>query len=273
MVGCQPTVKVSNPPSPLGIPVTFCIDLLGKEEPIFTKPLLLVLSRLEQEDFIQLTIKECSTKSDYIDTLSRSASNQSIVLTGPLMAEEVEVVAKEYPDSHFLVLDFPLYHNNISSIAFLEEAMACRAIQVGRNQSVSKKIGALFPGAVEDPLSVWLKKACQPHLVEFVPIDSSSQVALAILAKWRKEGVDFIYIARSSHLETIILSESSRNEGDRFRIICPKLNLPTEKQKAVVAYLEKNYEPLLRKLLPILKQPKKQGQLYWSTDFSLVLTR
>lgn len=268
---CQKKINpVLSPPS--GTPITFCIDILGKEEPIFTQPVLKLLAEMEKEQIITLHLESCQNKADYIETLTRIAKTTSFVITGALMAEEVATVASLYPNCSFLVLDFPMDSTNVSSLVFREEDMAKRAMALGRNQSTTKKIGAMFLGEKEASLSKALWEVCQPAEVSFLSLENSSQQAFDRLQLWKKEGIDFVYLARAPYLESIVLSES-KTKSKPIQIICPRLILPEENQKTVFAFLEKNYRPLLEKILKDMVHQKKQGQIYWSTDFSLVLTR
>lgn len=251
--------------------VSFCIDILGPREPIFTEPVTTALMELAKTD-IRLIKQICKEKSEYSQQLMLCANQSDLIIAGPLMAEELTEVAAKFPDKFFILLDFPAKGKNIASIIFSEEDMAKRALTICLNNSKTKKIGALFMGVPDSPLSVVLTHSLQPARIDFVKVFEKSSEVLKKIRSWEKEQIDFIFIDKAPYLEETI-SSLSKDKTRTVQIVCPRIILPPDQLTPVLATIEKNYKPILTKLVTAFLKEKNSAQIYLVNDFISVLTR
>ncbi|MDD4664083.1 MAG: BMP family ABC transporter substrate-binding protein [Caldisericia bacterium] len=84
--------------------VGFCIDILGPEEPVFTKPFLTAFNTLEKKKRIHLEIQTCDFASEYKTALRNLAQQNRIVFCGPLFSRFIMQVAKEFPETYFVLM-------------------------------------------------------------------------------------------------------------------------------------------------------------------------
>jgi len=84
--------------------VGFCIDILGSEEPVFTKSFLAALHTLEKKRVIRLETKTCDYASEYKTALRNLAQKNRIVFCGPLFSRYIMQAAKEFPGTYFVLM-------------------------------------------------------------------------------------------------------------------------------------------------------------------------
>jgi len=86
------------------VSVGFCIDILGLEEPVFTKPFLTALHTLEKKRRIRLAIQTSHFASEYKSALENLARQNQVVFCGPLFSRFIMQVAKEFPETYFVLM-------------------------------------------------------------------------------------------------------------------------------------------------------------------------
>jgi hypothetical protein len=269
---CQPKNTQPTMNKKKNLSVSFCIDILGENEPIFTKPLLNTLLSFEKRDDLQLQTVLCQNRSDYLEGLTICAKNSDFVIAGSLMAEEVREIATHYPDNYFILFDFSLPGKNIISVVFPEEGMAKIAWDSSIQQSKTKKIGAIFPGNPEHPLSVLLQDIWKLGSVDFVPFDASASSVIKTLQRFQQEKIDFVYLAKASYLEDAILT-LSKEEGNNLHLVCPRVILNPEQSSVVTCQIEKNYDAILKNLFQDYRAGALKAKTYFVSDFTSVLTK
>lgn len=268
---CQKKQRFHSSPDKTGISVSFCSDILGEEEPIFTKPVLTIMESMANTGIIRLTKQVCTNKADYINQLSVCAQSSDLIFGGALMAEELIEVSHLFPNKFFVLLDFPAKGSNIASVLFREEDMLKRAMTICLNNSKTKKIGALFPGDPTTSLSIVLKNTI-PALVDFIPLDSSSEFTINKLNSFSQNQVDFVYLAKAPYLEDVVASLAKDNKTG-IQLVCPRIILSPGQSSVVFATIEKNYQPILYSLIKAYETKQIKAQTYFSSDFISVLTR
>jgi hypothetical protein len=266
--GC--TKKTSVPiPAENQIRVGMVIDILGTQEPIFTKPVVSLLQEMEKTGKIVLSLQTCSHKAEYEKNLILLSETNHLIIVGPLFAKEVAKIAPLYPYKHFISLDFPVKGPNITSLLFREEDMALRGLTLCRNQSKTKKIGAIFQGDPGSSFSVVLTDTIPEARTLFIPFGSSSSRMLEAIKEISLPPIDFVYIGQASYLEEMITIFFKNNQSN-LGIVCPKLII-SEKITPIFATIEKNYTPSLTKLIDEYRAKKQLPSLLFVSDFSSVL--
>ena len=132
------------------VSVGFCIDILGDEEPVFTKPFLTTLQALEQKRSIRLETQICRFASEYKTALSDLAQKNRIVFCGPLFSQSIAQAAKEFPETYFVLMqaipeDFPAISTPLSNLQWILYRKEDIAFLMGQ-------IGSYFPNKA----SCWL---------------------------------------------------------------------------------------------------------------------
>jgi hypothetical protein len=270
-VSCQKK-QIANPlNNKQGVSVSFCIDILDAQEPIFTKPVLEALEKMEKSGLIKLYKQICDNKAEYTRKLSLCAQNSDLIIAGPLMKEELVETSELFPNKFFILLDFPAKGSNIASIVFREEDMAKRALIICQNNSKTKKIGAIFPGDPDSSLSIVLKHSLTVTKMDFIPVGTKSFLVLEKIKSWNLSQIDFIYLARASYLEEVITS-LSKEVNSNLQVVCPRIIL-TDKTSPVFATIEKNYQPILEQLINEFSKKEIKPETYLVSDFISVLNQ
>lgn len=254
------------------ISVSFCIDILGVNEPIFTKPLLDILGTLEKRGELTLQIVECQNRSEYEKRLSQCAKTTDLVVAGPMMAEATRETAKLFPDKYFVLFDFYLPGNNIIPVVFEEDKMAKTALDICKNHSKTKKVAAIFPGNPDSPLSIFLNRIWKDGTVDFVPYDASVGSVLMILKRFQDNHIDFVYLAKASYLEDTLLA-LSKEQNRNMQVVCPRIILSKEQTSVVFCQIEKNFDPILKEILQDYKDGQLTSKNYFVRDFNTILTK
>jgi hypothetical protein len=86
------------------VSVGFCMDIMGSEEPVFTKPFLASLQQLKAKGKIRLTILPSHFASEYPSALSALAKRNHLVFCGPLFSDVIAKAAEEYPETYFVLM-------------------------------------------------------------------------------------------------------------------------------------------------------------------------
>jgi len=82
----------------------FCVDILGLDEPVFTKPFLESLQNLEKKHFIRLDVQTCTFARDYESVLQTMAQKNQLIFCGPLFSEIIVQAARKNPATFFVLL-------------------------------------------------------------------------------------------------------------------------------------------------------------------------
>lgn len=94
----------------------FCIDILGLDEPVFTKPFLKSLQDLEKKHLLQLDVQTCTFARDYESILQAMAQKNQLIFCGPLFSDIIVQIASKNPATFFVLLQsiptMPSQENN-----------------------------------------------------------------------------------------------------------------------------------------------------------------
>lgn len=95
---------IPNQPNQQRVLVGFCSDIVGQEEPVFTKPFLTALRVLEEQGKIELQVQPCQFASEYSAALGKLARSNRVVFCGPMFSRVIVRAAQDYPDTLFVLM-------------------------------------------------------------------------------------------------------------------------------------------------------------------------
>ena len=255
---CLPSSRQNKKdPAPL-LKVSFCVDILGQKEPVFSAPFLQALQEIEQTGQIQLSVFTARFKTEYSTILSSAASGCDIVFCGPLMAETLPETAQKYPLTFFITFQTPATGSNVASYLYREEDMAAMAGFLCHRFSKTKKIGAIMTGDRLSNLSIvagdaFIKQAQygdDPDSVDvnFVGTDASLSESKEIYRRLLLEQTDMLYLASGRFLPDL-LSEGMIKPSFPIGVICPWVRTVDNENVPILGMIGKKYKPFLEKII------------------------
>jgi hypothetical protein len=158
---CFSSCKLLSSQPSATINVGYCIDVLGRENASYNRPMLNSLESMENEKKIQLTAYQAATKENYKDAIQLLAKNNSIVFCTPLMQEECLQSSLLFPSTHFVVVDAVPFQpenmvypetKNVTYLFFSDEEVAEIAGFIAAHIALKKPSALYFPGSSISPL-------------------------------------------------------------------------------------------------------------------------
>jgi|GEM_PF-5301280 basic membrane lipoprotein Med (substrate-binding protein (PBP1-ABC) superfamily) len=149
--------------------VGFCMDIMGSEEPVFTKPFLASLQQLKAKGKIRLTILPSRFASEYPSALSALAKRNHLVFCGPLFSDVIAKAAEEYPETNFVLMQaIPkgitadiISLPNLQWILYRKEDCAFLMSQISQHYPEKASCWLVTDLPDHDPLRMYQKNAFQ----------------------------------------------------------------------------------------------------------------
>jgi len=145
---CFSLISFSNTPLKVGL----VLDKGGKDDKSFNASAFLGATEAKQKFGFQLKVLECSSDSALTPSIRTFAQHgyNLIIGIGFVQQSPIEEVAKQFPKTHFLLVDAPSDLPNVRSVIFNEHE---GSYLVGTIAALSSKTGTVgFIGGMDIPL-------------------------------------------------------------------------------------------------------------------------
>lgn len=268
LAGCGNTItRKDNEPIPTG----FCVDILGTNEPVFSKPFLESLERLEKKHLIRLEIRSCEFAKEYKNALISLAQNNRLVFCGPFFSELIMDVAKINPSTFFVLFQSIPNHStqeilklpNLQVILFKKEDQSSLMGQLCYYYSNQAQFWLVTALPSDNPIRIlqenmFIKGMQKPSRLKSIlewPLSSDQSQELAAITD---RGMDQVFCLTEGAYLPSFLEWSQKLTQDSFYLIMPDKAWSQNQSFPLLGTITKSYPEILERMV---KQVQKNA---WS---------